>query len=154
MVLNYILQENIVWKKVAYTIKFCLQFSCVAGYLKHSNDTPELNIHKYTNYNIIEIHINRLSTTMQIFIPMDYSIMMSEKYFHFRKDKSIWQRLFFPPRKCNWIHDLWKYFSNYVFLRFLKGMYKNLKEIGINQVVSKLTIFVNIWISQLHSSLH
>ena len=126
-------------------MKLYLQFLCAAGYLKHSNDTTKLNIHIYINIQIIiEIHINRLSTTMQIFIPMDYSIMMSEKYFHFRKDKSIWQRLFFPQRKCNWIHDLWKYFSNYVFLRFLKGMYKNLKEIGINQVVSKLTIFVNI----------
>ena len=30
-----------------------LQFLCVAGYLKHSNDTPNLNIHKYTNYDIM-----------------------------------------------------------------------------------------------------
>ena len=44
-------------------LKFYLQFLCVAGYLKHSNDTPELNIHKYTNYNIKEMYINRLSTT-------------------------------------------------------------------------------------------
>ena len=58
-----------------YTIKFYLQFLCVAGYLKHSNDTPKLNIHKYTNYNIIEIYINRLSTTTQT----DYLIIMSEK---------------------------------------------------------------------------
>ena len=28
-----------------------------------SNDTPNLNIHNYTNYNIIEIYTNRLSTT-------------------------------------------------------------------------------------------
>ena len=40
-------------KKVVFTIKF-YQFSCVAGYFKHSNNTPNLNIHKYTNYNIIE----------------------------------------------------------------------------------------------------
>ena len=95
MVLNYILQENIVWKKVAYTIKFCLQFSCVAGYLKHSNDTPELNIHKYTNYNIIEIHINRLSTTTQILIAMDYLILMSEKYLYFRERQKHLARKFF-----------------------------------------------------------
>ena len=62
-----------------YTIKFYLQFLCVAGYLKHNSDTPKLSIHKYTNYNIIEIYINRLSTTTQIFIAMDYLIMMSEK---------------------------------------------------------------------------
>ena len=30
-----------------YTIKFYLQFLCVAGYLKHSNDTPKLNIYKH-----------------------------------------------------------------------------------------------------------
>ena len=44
-------------------LKFYLQFLCVAGYLKHSNDTPKLNIHKYTNYDIKEMYINRLSTT-------------------------------------------------------------------------------------------
>ena len=60
------------FKKAVYTITFHLQFLCVAGYLKRSNDTPELNIHKYTNYNIMEIYINRLSTTMQTFIAMDF----------------------------------------------------------------------------------
>ena len=55
--------------------------------MKRSNDTPNLNIHKYTNYNIIEIYINRLSATTQIFIVMDYLIMMSEKYLYFRKRK-------------------------------------------------------------------
>ena len=67
-----------------YTIKFYLQFLRVEGYLKHSNDTPKLKIHKYTNYNIIEMYINRLSATTQIFIAMHYSILVSEKYFHFR----------------------------------------------------------------------
>ena len=52
-------------KKVhLYTIKFYL---FTAGYLKHSNDTPKLNIQKYTNYHIIEIYINRLSTTQHRF---------------------------------------------------------------------------------------
>ena len=60
-------------------MKFYLQFLCVAGYLNHSNDTPNLNIHKYPNYNLIGIHIKRLSTTTQIFIVMDYLITMSEK---------------------------------------------------------------------------
>ena len=95
MALNYILLENTIWKKVVYIIKFYLQFLCVAGYLKHSNDTPNLNIHKYTNYNIIEIYINRLSTTTQIFIAMDYLIMMSEKYLYFRKRKKHLARTFF-----------------------------------------------------------
>ena len=82
---NYILFENIVLKKAVYAITFYLQFLCVAGYLKRSNDTPKLNIHKYTNYDIIEIYINRLSTTTQILIAIDYFMLMSEKYFHFRK---------------------------------------------------------------------
>ena len=38
-----------------YTVMFYLQFLCVAGYSKRSNDTLKLNIHKYTNYNMIEI---------------------------------------------------------------------------------------------------
>ena len=95
LVLNYILLENIIWKKVVYTTKFYLQFLSAAGYLKHSNDTSNLNIHKYTNYNIIEIYINRLSTTTQIFIAMDYLIMMSEKYLYFRKRKKHLARTFF-----------------------------------------------------------
>ena len=52
-------------------------------YLKHSNDTPNLNKPKYTNYNIIGIYINRLSTTTQIFIAMGYLIITSEKYLYF-----------------------------------------------------------------------
>ena len=80
MVLNHILLENM-------SVKFYLQFLCVAGYLKYSNDTPNLNIHEYTNYNIIEIYINRLSTTRQIFIAMDYLRMMSEKYLYLKKKK-------------------------------------------------------------------
>ena len=60
------------YTKFVYT-KFHLQFLCVAGHLKHSNDTPNLNIHRHTNYNTIKIYINRLSTTTpQIFIAMDY----------------------------------------------------------------------------------
>ena len=43
----------------------------IAGYWKGSNDRTNLNIHEYTNYDIIEIYINRLSATIQIFIEMD-----------------------------------------------------------------------------------
>ena len=79
-VLNYTLLKNIIWKQVVYNIKFYVQFFCVVGYLKQSNDTPKLNIHKYKNYIIIEIYIYRLSTTTLIFIAMDYLIMMSENF--------------------------------------------------------------------------
>ena len=92
---SYFARKHNLKKKVAYTIKFYLQFSCVARYLKHSNGTPNLNICKHTNYNITEICINRLSTTTQIFIAMDYLIMMSEKYLYFRKRKKHLARTFF-----------------------------------------------------------
>ena len=51
--------------------------------------------------------------------------MMSEMYFHFRKILKG-KDIVFPLRKTNCIHVLWKYFSNYVFLQFLKNMYKTL----------------------------
>ena len=77
------------------TMKLYLQFLCVAGYLKRRNDTPKLKIRKYKNYITIEIYINRLSTTTQIFIAMDYSIMMSKKCFHFRKRQKHLAKTFF-----------------------------------------------------------
>ena len=80
------------------TIKFYLQILCVAGYLERRNDTPNLNINKYTNYNIIEIYI-KVTGSM--------------------------------------------YVGN-IFLIMCLDMYRNLKEIGIIQDVSKLIIFVNL----------
>ena len=127
---NYILLKNMVWKKVVYTITFYLQFLCVTGYSRRNSNTPKLNIHKYNNYYIIEIYINRLSTTTRIFIAMDYFILMSEKYVHFRKRHVA--RNFFPSRRSNWIHVLRKYFPSRV---YLKDVFKNLKEIGIIQVI-------------------
>ena len=61
--------------KLYFARKYCLkklfylQFLCVAGYLKHSDIWNTL--------------INRLITATQIFIAMDYSIQMWEKYLHF-----------------------------------------------------------------------
>ena len=96
---NYILLENIVLKKAVYAIAFYLQFLCVAGYLKRSNDTSKLNIHKYTNYDIIA---NRLSTTTQILIAMDNFRLVSEKYFHFRKrQKHVAKTPFSHPVEVN-----------------------------------------------------
>ena len=124
LVLNYIMLENIIWKKVVYTIKFYVQFSCVAGYLKHSNDNVHNSNDIYRNYTTIEIYINKLSTRKQIFIAMDCLIMMSEKYIYFRKRKKTFGKdISYPLHRSNWIHVLWKYFSNYV---FSKDIYKNL----------------------------
>ena len=95
MVLNYNFHESTLEKKLCILSSFIYSF-CVAGYLKHSNDTSKLNIHKYTNFNIIEIYINRLSITPQIFIAMDYLTMMSEKYLYFKKRKKHLARKFFP----------------------------------------------------------
>ena len=86
--------------------------------------------------------MNRLSTTTQIFTAIKYLILISEKYLHFRKKtKAFGKDISFPPRRGNWIQELWKSFWDYV---YLKDMYKSLKGIGIIQVVSKLTIFVNL----------
>ena len=41
-----------------------------------------------------------------------------------------------------------------IFLFMCLDMYKNLKEIEIIQDVSKLIIFVNLWVSKLSSSLY
>ena len=77
---------------------FIYKFLCVSGHLKHINDAPSLNIHKYTNYNIIEIYINRLSTTTQIFVAMDYLIMMSEKSpLFWKKKKAFAKNIFAHP---------------------------------------------------------
>ena len=55
MVLNYILLERNLKKSCLYPQIFNLQFLCVAGYLKHSNENIDSSNDKYTNYNIIEI---------------------------------------------------------------------------------------------------
>ena len=47
-------------------------------------------------------------------IATDYLILISEKNLQFRKDKSIWQGIFIPPRKNNWIQMLQKFFFEYV----------------------------------------
>ena len=44
---------------------------------------------------MIKTYINRLSTTTQTFIAMNYSIMMSEKYFYFRKRQKNLTKTFF-----------------------------------------------------------
>ena len=93
---KYILLENIVWKKSSLRHHILFTVLCVAEYLKRSNNTPKLNIRKFTNYNMIETQINRLRTTTQIFITMDYLIAMSEKYAHFRKSQKHMARKF-PP---------------------------------------------------------
>ena len=62
-----------------YTITFYLQFRqflYASGYLKRNNDTSRINIHRFTNYNIIEIYINGLSTKTQIFIAIHYLVLM------------------------------------------------------------------------------
>ena len=59
------------------TIKFYLQILCVAGYLERRNDTPNLNINKYTNYNIIEIYIK---VTGSMYVGNIFLIMCLDMY--------------------------------------------------------------------------
>ena len=121
---------------------FYLQSLCVAGFSKYSNDTAKLNIHKYTNYNIIEIYINRLSTTTQIFIAMDYLIMMPERYFPFRKRQKHLGKTFFSYSAE--VTGSMNFGTIFRIMCSSENLYKNLKESGIIQAVSKLTIFVNL----------
>ena len=66
----------------------------------------------------LEIYINRLGTTTQIFIALDYLILMSEKFLLYRKgQKPVVRKLFFTLL-------LRKYFSNY--------LYFNVQKIGRN----------------------
>ena len=68
---------------------------------------------------------------MQIFIAMDYLILMSEKYLHFRKRQKHVPRNYFLPVEVTGFMFLRKYFLSYV---YLKDMYKNLKEIEISKL--------------------
>ena len=56
---------------------------------------------------------------------------MSEKYLHF-KIKACGKEIFIPHRRSNWIYVLWKYFSNYV---YLKDMYVHKLERNWNNSV-------------------
>ena len=62
---------------------------------------------------------------------MDYLIMMSEKYLHFRKRQKHVPRNYFLPVEVTGFMFLRKYFLSYV---YLKDMYKNLKEIEISKL--------------------
>ena len=78
-----------------------------------------------THYLRHEIYINVLATTTDIVIAMNYLILMLEKYLPFRKGQKDVERKFFPPSSSNWIHALWNYFSNHV---YLKDKSKNMKK--------------------------
>ena len=52
---NNIHLESNLKKSCLYPQIFNLQFLCIAGYLKHSNENIDSSNDKYTNYNIIEI---------------------------------------------------------------------------------------------------
>ena len=103
---NYILLKNIVVK--GKKVKGSLYHHTYSFYALQDiwnavpNDTPKLNIYKYNSHNITQIYINRLSLTMQIFIAMNY--LMLEKYLHFKKRQKHVSRIFFSPRRSNWIH--------------------------------------------------
>ena len=62
-------------------------------------------IYKIQNCNIIEIYINRLSTTTQIFIAILIWWLDTdgrEVHLFEKKEKMFWQGHFFPPHRRNW----------------------------------------------------
>ena len=68
--------------------------------------------------NTIEIYINSLSTTTQIFteIYLNKSIAWyrcQKSTFILEKNKSVWKGISFPSCRSNWIHVPRKYFPNY-----------------------------------------
>ena len=124
---NYILLKNIVvkGKKVKSSLYYHISFTVFMRrrIFETRQWYTKVNIHRYNNYNIIELYINRLSLTIQIFIAMDYLILTSEKYLYFRKRWRHVPRNFFSPRRGKWIQYPGKYFLSYV---YLKDLYKNL----------------------------
>ena len=133
LIKNFILLKSIVVKgkkvksNLYHHISFTLFMNC------RIFKTPKLNTHKYNNYNIIEIYINILSLKMQIFIAIDYLILMLEKYLHFKKWRRHVSRNFFSPCRKNWIHV---YLIDYV---YLIDLYKNLKVIEISKLQRSLS---------------
>ena len=88
------LKKSCLYHQILFTVFMCYMIIYIILCM-HSNDDIHNSNDKYTNYNIIEIYINRLSTTTEIFIALDYLIMMSEKYLYFRKRKKHLARTFF-----------------------------------------------------------
>ena len=68
---------------------------------------------------------------MQVFIEMDYLILMSESTFILENDKSMCQGIFSHPIEVTGFMYLRNYFLSYV---YLKDLYKNLKEIEISKL--------------------
>ena len=80
--------------------------------------------------------------------------MMSERYFHFgKRQKNLAKTFFSHPAEITGSMNFGHIFRIMCSSDFSKT-YKNLKESGIIKAVSKLTIFENLWISNLRRSLH
>ena len=111
---NHILLENIACKRVVSTIIFYLRYALQdiwnAGYLKRRifetlQDTWNAVMIQQSSYGFAlvfrahdlrpEIYVNRLGTATKIFIAIDYLILRSEKYVHFRKRQKYVARNFF-----------------------------------------------------------
>ena len=92
---KYILLENLVSKKRSLYHQILFSFFTLQdiwnAVMIHQNSV-------YINKQIttIEIYINRLSTTIQILLAMDFLILMSEKYLHFRKRQKHFARKLLP----------------------------------------------------------
>ena len=78
-----------------------------------------------------EIYVNRLGTTTKIFIAMDYLILRSEKYLHFRKRQKYVARNFFAhPVEVTLV----------IFSEFcLSQRYKQKLEINLNTVFTRVS---------------
>ena len=87
------LKKSCLYRQILFTVFMC------CGIFETHNDKMHNSNDKYANYNVIEIYINRLSSTTQIFIAMDYLIMMSEKYLFLETKKHLARTFFTQPRE-------------------------------------------------------
>ena len=75
----------------------------------------------------LEIYINRLGTTTQVFMVMDYLILMSEKFLPFRKgQKPVVRKLFFTL-----LLRMYMYMYIYIFIYIVEGWAEAENELGI-----------------------
>ena len=92
---NHILFKSTFWRKVVYAITFTYSSYVLQNIWNAVMIEQSL---KYRNCNVREIHMNRLNTATQILIAMDYLILLSEKYLHFRKrQKHVARKVFSHP---------------------------------------------------------
>ena len=85
---------------------------------------------------------------------MYYFFVCQKNTFNLKNNKCICQVNFFVYQITGSTFSAYLLFSSYVYLKNICKTLKGVKGIGQNQLVSKLTILLNLLISKFHGSLH